>query len=112
VGVDAYQNVVRLQVSMQDVAFPHQTQTKKHLLRVSSNSSKVDSYIASKLLQHFPKVDAEILKDHTQVAFVLEVSLKTNHVLLVLGVCLIDLLKNLDLLHASFSPAKGQYSLQ
>jgi hypothetical protein len=81
------------------------------LLGVSSNSSKVDPYIASELLQHFSKIDTEILKDHAQVTFVLEVSLKTNHVLLIFGIRLVDLLKNLDLLNASFSPANGQYSL-
>jgi len=45
------------------------------------------------------------------MAFVLEVSLKTNHVFLIFGIRLVDLLKNLDLLNASFSPANGQYSL-
>lgn len=97
---------------MEDVAFSHQAQTKKHLLGVSSNSSEVDSYIASKLLQYFSEVDTEIFKNHAQVAFVLKVSLKTNHVLLVVGVGLIDLLKDLDLLHASFSPTYGQSYFQ
>lgn len=108
-GVGAYQDVVRLQICMQDVAFPHQAQAKKHLLSVSSNSSKVDSYIASKLLQHFSKVDTEVFKDHAQVAFVLEMPLETDHVLLVFRIRLVDLLKNLNLLQASFSPANGQY---
>jgi hypothetical protein len=41
------------------------------------------------------------------MAFVLEVSLKANHMLFVFRVRQIDLLKNLDFFQTSFSPAKG-----
>jgi hypothetical protein len=41
------------------------------------------------------------------MAFVLEVSLKANHVLFVFRVRQIDLLKNLDFLQTSFSPEKA-----
>lgn len=44
------------------------------------------------------------------MAFVLEVSLKANHVLFVFRIRQIDLLKNLNFLQTSFSPAKGYSS--
>ncbi len=77
---------------MQDVALLHQAQTKKHLLSIDADGANVDTNITSKFLQNLPKIDAEILEDHTQMSFVLEVSLKSNHMFLILWICFIDLL--------------------
>jgi hypothetical protein len=93
---------------VQNVAFSHQAQTEEHLLSIRPNSAKIDAHIATELLQDFTKVDAEVLEDHAQMAFVFEMSLQSNHVFLVLRVGIVDLLKDLDLLHTGFSPTYGQ----
>lgn len=49
---------------MKNVAFPHQAQTKEHLLGICSNSLEIDAHITSEFLQYFTQVDAEILEDH------------------------------------------------
>ena len=100
----SYQDIVRFQICVQDVAPSHETQAKEHLLGVSPNSLDVDSHVTAKFLQDFTKIDAEVLEDHAQVAFVLEMSFQSNHMLLVLRVGIVDLLKYFDLLYTSFSP--------
>lgn len=93
---------------MQNIALSHQAQSEKHLLGVNSNSTNVDTYIPSELLQDFTEIDTQIFEDHTQMALVLEMSLESYHMLLVIGVGVVYLLQDLDLLHASFSPVESQ----
>lgn len=104
---DAYQDVVGLQVSVENIALAHQTQSQEHLLSVGSNSFQVDAHVTSEFLQDFTQVDAQILKDHAKMTFVFEVPLESNHMFLVLWIGLVDLLKNLYLLHTGFSPTKS-----
>ena len=43
---------------MQDIAFPQEAQTQKHLLGVCSDCLQVDANVSPKFLQDFAKIDA------------------------------------------------------
>lgn len=74
------------------------------MLGVGAYGAEVDADVAAKLFKDFAEVDAEILEDHADVAFVFEVANQTNDVLLVFRVRLVEFLQYLDLFKSCFPP--------
>ena len=98
-----YQDVVRLQISMDDAAFAKMTKGQEDLISIRACGIQVDANVVTKLLQHLAKVHAQVLERHTKMALVLESPFEPDNVLLVLRIRLVELLQDGDLSVAAFT---------
>lgn len=109
------QNVVGLDVGMDDIALLEEGERKEQLLRVGAHRLDGDADVLAVLLEHLTEIHAarqnshgsrlpERFKHHAQVTAELEVGLDAHNVAFVLGVCVVELLEDLNLLEPKAVP--------
>ena len=119
---DAYQDVVRLDISVHDIAIGQQLEGQEELTTVDSHCANVEPNVFAETLDHITQVHAaaqaietwliedekpdipQRFEDQAKVTAVLEGSFKTHNMILVARVSLLEPVKDQDFFLAGAMP--------
>lgn len=91
---------------MKNRALFEQLQCQQQLLRVATNGFDVQTHVLAELLEHLAQIHAQRLHHHAQVLFVVELAEKTQAVVAIFGIGVVELLQELQLTDSGFVPEK------